>query len=541
MSTVADLVLARAGDDRVGLVFEGRQWTWAQVVEEAGRRAAWMATLDAPRHVGVVLDNVPEYVFLLTGAALSGSVTVGLNRTRRGEPLGRDIRKTDCAVVVCEDEEQLAGVDVGRAEIVDAGSLPRSAPDALSPTPSTRRPAEGDLYLLIFTSGSTGDPKAVRVSHGRAHRSATGVPFSADDVLYCAMPLFHGNALFSNLLPALHSGSRVVLRRRFSASAFLDDIRRYHCTFFNTVGRAIAHINATPPTGHDRDHDLKWVLGPETSEADKAAFTARFGVPVFDGYGSSENAVILHPARRAAHPGPLGVAPPGTDIVVVDPATGEECPPARFSDTGQLLNPAEAIGEIVGRDAAGRFEGYYADDGSEAQRLRRGWYWSGDLAYRDGDGVFYFAGRSGDWLRVDSENFTAAPIERILALAPGVAGAAVYPVPDTRSGDQVMAALEMQPGCAFDPDAFAAFLAGQGDLSPKWVPAYVRIVDALPSTATGKLDKKPLRAEAWRTRDPRWRRPARQDVFVPMTEDDAGELERQLAANGRSHLVGVTE
>ena len=157
--------------------------------------------------------------------------------------------------------------------------------------------------------------------------------------------------------------------------------------------------------------------------------------------------------------------------------------------------------------AAGRFEGYYNDPEAEAIRLRRGWYWSGDLAYRDADGVFYFAGRTGDWLRVDSENFTAAPIERILARAPGVAGVAVYPVPDVRSADQVMAAIEMLPGHRFDPSAFSPFMAAQPDLGRKWIPAYIRVVGTLPVTATDKLDKKPLRASAWRTGDPLWRRP----------------------------------
>jgi fatty-acyl-CoA synthase len=533
--TAADLVWARQGDDRVGLVFEGREYTWDYVFGQALARAAFMANLPAPRHVGVLLDNVPEYVFLLAGAAVSGSVVVGLNPTRKGEELARDIRHTDCSVVFTGDTDALDGLDLGAArviEVYDDGPCPSGAAALPLIEPE-------DLFLLIFTSGSTGHPKAVKVSHGRAVRSATGVPFSPEDVLYSAMPLFHGNALFSNLLPAFNTGCRVVLRRRFSASAFLDDVRTHGCTFFNTVGRAIAHINATPPTEHDRDHSLKWVLGPETSEADKALFTERFGVPIFDGYGSSENAVILHPARRSSQPGPLGVAPPGTDIAVVDPETGEECPRASFSDRGELLNPGEAIGEIVGRDAAGRFEGYYNDPEAEAARLRRGWYWSGDLAYRDADGVFYFAGRTGDWLRVDSENFTAAPIERILARAPGVAGVAVYPVPDVRSADQVMAAVEMLPGHRFDPAVFSASMAAQPDLGPKWIPAYIRVVDALPVTATDKLDKKPLRAAAWRTDDALWRRPPRTDRYIAMTEQDVAELEAELERNGRLHLLGV--
>ena len=100
----------------------------------------------------------------------------------------------------------------------------------------------------------------------------------------------------------------------------------------------------------------------------------------------------------------------------------------------------------MGRQARSNFEGYYNNPEADAERTRNGWYWSGDLAYRDEEGVFYFAGRTGDWLRVDSENFAAAPVERILARFAGASGVAVYPVPDTSTGDQVMAALELEPG-----------------------------------------------------------------------------------------------
>jgi fatty-acyl-CoA synthase len=529
--TVAGLVAARAGDGRIGLVFDDREWTWAAVVEEAAARAAWLASLrrDGPFHVGVLLENTPEYLFLLAGAALAGAVVVGINPTRRGGELAADIRHTDCQLIVTDGRDDLDGLDTGvpAERIFREGTY---APRAAN-LPGTR-PASGDLYLLIFTSGSTGAPKAVRMTQGRAAGIAARVRFGPDDVIYCAMPLFHGNALNAAVFPAFATGARLVLRRKFSATGFLPDVRRYGCTFFNTVGRAIAHINATAPTAHDRDHRLKWVLGPETSEPDKVAFTDRFGVAIFEGYGSSENAIILNPA-----PGALGTAPSGVDVAVVDPATGQECPRARFDAGGRLLNPDAAIGELVGRNVAGRFEGYYNNRGAEAERLHDGWYWSGDLAYRDDGGVFYFAGRAGDWLRVDSENFAAAPVERILARAPGVAGVAVYPVPDARTGDQVMAAVEPAAGAAFDPDRFAAFLTAQADLGPKWVPRYVRVVTALPVTGTDKVDKQPLRAEGWRTTDPLWHRPPRTDAFVPFTADDRAALEADLTRNGRANLL----
>jgi fatty-acyl-CoA synthase len=303
------------------------------------------------------------------------------------------------------------------------------------------------------------------------------------------------------------------------------------------VGRAIAYILATPPTEHDKDHRLRVVLGPETSTADKTEFTRRFGVPIFEGYGSSENAIVIQPMPNAG-PGALGRASERDDVAVVDPETGEERPRARLGPDGALLNADEAIGEIVGRRALHNFEGYYNNPDAEAERSRNGWYWSGDLAYRDEEGIFYFAGRSDDWLRVDSENFASAPVERILGRFDGVRGVAVFGVPDSRTGDQVMAALELEPGASFDPVAFDAFLAAQPDLGTKWAPRYVRVVDALPVTATNKMDKKPLRAERWRTGDPLWHRPEPRAPYRSMTGEDVASLEEDFAANGRSNLLG---
>jgi fatty-acyl-CoA synthase len=350
------------------------------------------------------------------------------------------------------------------------------------------------------------------------------------------MPLFHGNALSAAVLPAVASGATLALRRKFSASSFLADVREVGATYFNTVGRAISHIIATAPTDHDRDHRLRFVLGPETSAPDKAEFVRRFGVPLFEGYGSSENAIVLQPVADA-RPGSLGRARDSDDVVVLDSVTGSEKAPAIFDDQGRLTNPAESIGELVGRKALGNFEGYYNNPEAEAERTRNGWYWSGDLAYRDEEGVFYFAGRTGDWLRVDSENFAAAPVERILGRFPDARGVAVYPVPDATTGDQVMAAIELEPGVTFDPAAFSSFLSAQPDLGTKWAPRYVRIVSALPVTATDKVDKKPLRAAKWLTPDPVWHRPDRGDVYVPMTGEHVSALREGFAGAGRLDLL----
>ena len=227
--------------------------------------------------------------------------------------------------------------------------------------------------------------------------------------------------------------------------------------------------------------------------------------------------------------GSIGRPLNGEDVIVADPESGAECAPAVFDAHGRLTNADAAIGELVGRNVVERFEGYYNNPEADEQRLRRGWYWSGDLGYRDSDGWLYFAGRTTDWLRVDSENFAAAPVETILFRYPGLVMAAVYPVPDPRTGDQVMAALEMAPEAVFDPAAFGDFLAGQRDLGTKWAPRFVRIVEHMPLTASNKINKPPLRAEAWETPDPVFWRPGRDPVYVPLSEDDRRRLRQETA------------
>ena len=548
-TTVAQLVRLRAGDDSTGLLFEDRAWTWREVVTESELRAELLLSLrrPGPFHIAVLLENTPEYLFLLAGAALAGAVIVGVNPTRRGAELAADIGRTDCQLLVTDAAQValVAPLDLGLAPdrllVVDndeyAHRLAGLRATGDEARPVLPQPTPDQLYLLIFTSGSTAGPKAVRMTQGRAAQAASRVGFSTDDILYSAMPLFHGNALSAAVLPALASGATVALRSKFSASSFLPDIRKYRATFFNSVGRAIAHIVATPPTEHDRHHQLHYVLAPETSAQDKAAFTGRFGVPLIEGYGSSENAIVLKPVRDP-RPGALGRANERDDVAVVDPVTGDELPLATYDEHGRLTNADVCIGELVGRRAGANFEGYYNNPEADAERTRNGWYWSGDLAYRDEDGIFYFAGRTGDWLRVDSENFAAAPVERVLARFGGVSGVAAYPVPDPSTGDQVMAAIELDGSGAFNPEAFTAFLADQEDLGTKWAPRFVRVMKALPVTASDKVDKKPLRAQRWETEDPVWHRVGRSDRYVPLESADRHRLEREFEANGRSGLIG---
>ncbi|HET6503852.1 MAG TPA: long-chain-fatty-acid--CoA ligase [Amycolatopsis sp.] len=518
--TVTDLLLARAGDTHPGLRFEDETVSWARHVQDCADHAGALRRLlrpGSPPHVGILADNRPEFSSLLGACALAGAVLVGLNPTRRGAALARDVRIADCQVVLAEPRYSglLAGLDLGDARVVELGEFD-AGPAPLDPVPA----AHDQLLMLIFTSGTGGEPKAVRCTHGKiafpGRMLATRFALSTSDTVYLSMPMFHSNAIMAGWAVGLASGATLALRRRFSASGFLADVRKFGATYANYVGKPLSYVLATEPRPDDADNPLRIVYGNEGAAGDPAAFALRFGCQVVDAFGSTEGGIGFSRTPDSP-PGSLGRLPEG--VTIRHPETGKTCPPASFDPGGRLVNPEQAVGELVNTAGAGWFAGYYRDPAADAERLRDGRYHTGDLAYADAAGYCYFAGRLGDWLRVDGENLGTAPIERILLRHPDVSEAAVYAVPDPVTGDQVMAALVPRTG-AWDPAAFGDFLRRQPDLGPKQLPRYLRIVDALPRTSTYKVLKRELAAQGLRCPDPVWYRRSREPVYEPLAAEE---------------------
>lgn len=549
MATFAQIVRSRADDDHVGLRFDDREWTWADVVTAAAERAAALSELvggrrERPVHIGVLLENVPDFLFWTSAAALTGSVVVGINHTRRGAELAHDIRHTDCDVIVTEDRlvGLLDGVDHGVERVLNIDSSDYQellARHRGAPLPTTD-PDPADILLLLFSSGSTGHPKAVICSQGRlamlAETMGERTEMTRESVTYLCMPLFHGNSMMLNFAPAMKAGATICMARKFSASGFVRDLHRHRFTYVNYVGRALSYVLAVPETPADRSSSLRLAVGTEASVADIEAFSARFGCRVSEGYGQSEGVLRINRTPETP-PDSLGLPVGGADVRVMNEETGEECPRARFDEHGRLLNPDEAIGQIVAVGRAKNFEGYYKNPEAYAQRVRGEDFWTGDLAYRDAAGFFYFAGRSSDWLRVDSENFSAAPVERIIERWDPVAVALVYAVPDPRTGDQVMCTVEMVDGAEFDPDAFARFLDAQPDLGTKWRPRFVRVVDRVPTTGNNKVAKTVLRRAAWATDDPVYFRVGSETTYRPFDAELRKAYEQEFSVHGRAALI----
>ncbi|MGO9695107.1 MAG: fatty-acid--CoA ligase FadD1 [Mycobacterium sp.] len=498
--TLQQLLRERLGQDTPALKFGERVWTWREHLADAAATAAALirvADPDRPMHVGTLLGNTPEMLTAMASAALGGYVLCGINDTRRGAALARDILHADCQILLTDPahKELLGGLDLPGVRVFDVSSESWSAllGDAGTLTPY-REVVPTDTVMMIFTSGTSGEPKAVQVTHLTVLFAGLALiarfEIDSSDVCYMSMPLFHSNALLAGWSVAVGAGAAMV-PATFSASAFLSDLRRCGATFMNYVGKPLAYVLATPEQPDDHDNPLRVAFGNEASDRDIAEFSRRFDCTVWDGFGSTEGAIIIT-REDGCPPGSLGRGFPG--VAIYNPDTLAECPAAVFGEDGALTNAEEAIGELVNTTGAGLFAGYYNDPQATDARLRHGMYWSGDLAYRDADGWIYFAGRSGEWLRVDGENMTTAPIERILQRLTPVSHVAVYAVPDDHAGDQVMAAIVLSDNADLTPGEFGQFLAGQPDLSPKAWPRYVWLTDRLPTTATNKILKRELTA-----------------------------------------------
>lgn len=584
-ANAAELLRRNARDPEIGprpaLKFGDTVITHAELFESSLRFASMLRARlnpDRPPHVAVLLDNTPDYVIAIGGAGMIGACVVGLNHTRRGEHLARDITYTDVQLIVTEPRhlELLAPIESSldlpggilvSTRYADTDDPPIGAgrpdpekpdselPDPELPDPCPRElledalaatddldaesldPDVESLWNLLFTSGTSSAPKAVRCTQRRllttGNRLSMVLDVGPNDTGYIAMPLFHSNSLMVGLAPALVVGASVGLARKFSASRFLDDVRRYGATWFNYTGKPLAYLLATPEKPDDGDNPLRIAYGNEGSPQVVETVARRFDVEVVDVFGSTEGAIALD---RSGGPPRGSIGSLREDVAIVDP-DGTPVPVAEFDEDGRLANADVCVGEIVNTAGVGPFEGYYKNEEAMAATTRKGWYWSGDLGYIDAEGWVYFAGRTADWLRVDGENFPAGPIDAVITRHPDVMLGAVYGVPDVFAGDQVMAALICREGTSFDPDGFARWLEQQPDLSPKWHPRYVRISKALPQTPTNKVLTRVLQHEKYHSD-----RTGGDEIFVRergaesyrlMTAHDQEELRQGFDSAGR--------
>lgn len=481
---------ARCNGAKTALWFSGRQLGYDALEQTSNRIANTLvaAGVRAGDHVALMLPNGPDYIGCWFGLAKIGAVTVAVNTNFSGEALAHLLRQSDsCAVILADcfrpGWETIAS-KVHGIRCLDwdgrAGGLAAKYPGC-DPTLSVDWPLT-DIQPLILTStsGTTGMPKLVVNSH-RAYLKAaadlaSGTAMMPEDRIFTALPLYHANPQVYCVLTALAANASLALAPRFSAGDFWPQVKKSGATAFTYVGSVLPILLTRKPGPADRAHGVRKCFGGGAPKAVYEAFEERFGVEVLELYGMSETGT-WNTLNRPGHgrPGSVGTIREGFDMQIVDPADNP-LPPGK-------------VGEIVIRPQVpfSMFDGYYGDPAESFACSRNWWFHTGDLGAVDDQGYYFFHGREKEAIRRGGENIAPEMIEQVTNTHPAVAESAAVGVPDEILYEEIR--LFVRPRADQRPAPV--------DLNrhcirhlPKFMrPRYIDIVDALPKSASEKIQR----------------------------------------------------
>lgn len=477
---------ARSTPDAVFVECGGHRRTFAQMRERAELIAGTLAALGvrANDRVATILPNRIEHVDLIFGCARLGAVHVPTNVFLKGEFLRYQLHDAGASVVFA-DAEGAAAVAAVRDELPDLAHIVDL--DATTELPSRDPPdvdlTAGDPMAIIYTSGTTGMPKGCVLPHGyhvkAALTSKEMLDYRVGDVLLTALPLFHGWAR-GMLGAALVHGLSLVLETEFVASNTVQRWRETGATVFSGVGAMGMALLAQPPSEADRDHGLRVAFMIPFPPDQQVAFMERFGVGVQSQmYGQTETgAISFSRLAEEGKPGTVGRPSPAYEVRILDEHDREVA-------TGE---PGEVV--VRPRVPDTTYSGYWRKPPEEA--WRGGWHHTGDIARFDDDGYLTFVDRKSDALRRRGENVSSAQLEAAILAHPKIAEAAVVAVPSPVTEDDIKACVVLADDRATTPaELFEHF---RETLPFFAVPRYVEVLDALPKTATMRVQKHILRS-----------------------------------------------
>ncbi|MFZ0665958.1 MAG: AMP-binding protein [Acidimicrobiales bacterium] len=505
--TDADSVFLRVPDDGVHLTF-------SDTYDKARRLAHGFMSLGAQPgdRVAIMAANSADYVLAWFAASLAGLVEVPINTAYSGRFLEHQLRKVQPRLAVidptyaevitaCEPDARssiehirvIAGEGAqGACKLVNKAGIPArllNYEDELLAEEDIVVGKPRDVGAIFFTSGTTGLSKGVMMPNAQTHMFAElwrAFPrLSKSDVCATSLPLFHANAQFMTVYPALLAGCTVVLDRRFSASRWADKMREYGATVTNFLGVMMEFVWKQPAQPSDSDNSLRCIVAAPTPHGIEAAFCRRFGVEaVVEGFGSTETCSPI--ASPYGEPRPAGscglLIDQFFEVQLADTESGEEV-------------GIDRVGELCVRP---KFPwtcslGYYGDEAKTLDVFSNLWWHSGDAMRRDSGGWFYFEGRMNDAIRRKGENISAFEVEQPISEHPAVHECAVVGVPaGAEAGeDEVMVFVVARTGATLTPEEIWAWCA---ERMPAFaVPRYVRLIEQLPKTSTEKVQKAALR------------------------------------------------
>jgi acyl-CoA synthetase (AMP-forming)/AMP-acid ligase II len=483
-----DLLSSEPSAPAVIVPGEGRLLTYAALQELTGSLAGRLASLGVGRgsRVAIVEPRGPDFVCLLFALTSLGATAAPLNPAYKRDEYAfyLDDLKPELLLVPAGDF-QAAREAADHVRVVDVAEGLELLEDGIAvDREESAAPAEpGDVALLLHTSGTTSRPKQVPLAQRNLVSSARTIAgfyeLGPGDVSYCAMPLFHVHGLVASTFAALAAGGAVVVPARLAPRAFWPQAREHGVTWFS-AGPTLHQMLIERIDGEGAPTTLRFARSCSSalSPALMAEAERVLGAPMLEAYGMTEASHQmasnpLPPALRV--PGSVGVAT-GVEIRIVDAAGG--------------TLPADAPGEVAIR-GPGVTSGYLANPAANAEAFFDGWFRTGDRGTLDADGYLRLEGRLKEMILRGGENISPYEIEDVLLSHPSVADAIVFGIDDERYGERVGAAVALRDNAAEAElidhcrERLAAFK----------VPEVIHVLDVIPRTATGKVQRKRVGVE----------------------------------------------
>ena len=486
---IAALLEYRATEhpDQTFVKWRDEGMSWGDFYDGALRIACGLRALGVAQgdRVAVMMPNRPEFLLAHFGAICAGAAPVPVNTAQRGDTLAYLLKDCGARAIVIDESlrAQYAETGAGLLEVVRGepeNGTATSFEDLLATPPTPVEAEGGTSFGVLYTSGTTGPPKGVvpmrtDITPLLAMWDAMGV--KAGETIYTCLPLFHGNPLAISVLGAMFLDAQIAIGDRFSASRFWDEVRAFDAVEFNHVGAVIPILLKQPEQPSDRDNPVRTVLSAGCPPHCWEPFQDRFGVRIVEQFSMVDSPGYL--INLEGKVGSMG-----------KPAAG--CEATVLGDDGAEL-PAGRVGELALRAAQGRTH-YYLNHPDETEHaFRDGWFHTGDLASRDDEGFFYYAGRKKESMRRRGENVSAWEVENIVDQFPGVLESAAHAVPSELGEDDIKVVVVPRDGATVDPRALVEFARAR--MAKYAVPRYVEIRNEIPKTPTQRPRYAELKAE----------------------------------------------
>ncbi|MGY4303363.1 fatty-acyl-CoA synthase [Bradyrhizobium sp. USDA 4369] len=471
-----------------------RHWTWAELHAAVDRLAAWLVERLGPcsaQRVACLSRNRADVLLLYLASVRAGAIFVPLNWRLARPEVRALIEDATPEIIFHEADFDLSGAPGQSFAIERLQDLGRegSRPDA------TARRSDSDVSTLLYTSGTTGRPKGVMISERAAYASSLnmsgGCGLTGRCVFLCDMPLFHTAGLFLTARATLQSGGRLLLSGGFDPMrtfARLTDPELGVSHYFSVPEMAAAITRSSSFDGAALRRLECWAIGGAPVPPALISTYLDHGVHLVQGFGMTETGANLSMpphdlARLREKIGSCGLPLTGTRMRLVPVSDGGGAAAEVDIEEGELW--------LAGPGLA---QGYWNQPEATRTAFHDGWFATGDIARRDADGFFRIVDRKKDMFISGGENVYPAEVEAALCEYPAVAEVAVVGVPDERWGEVGCAYVVLRPGAQADADALAAHCADR--LGKFKIPRSFVVTAALPRTASGKVQKRLLQAEA---------------------------------------------